>query len=96
MAYGNVQALVKKSDADLDAEVTQSFKDLETLLKKYEDGKDSMGNVKYVDYSTIAAVQRDAGEAPKDSAYTKAQRELSDEVNVSSEALSKVPGKILH
>ncbi|ALN14909.1 iron uptake system protein EfeO [Acidipropionibacterium acidipropionici] len=96
VAYGNVQALVKKSDADLDAEVTQSFKDLETLLKKYEDGKDSMGNVKYVDYSTIAAVQKDAGEAPKDSAYTKAQRELSDEVNVSSEALSKVPGKILH
>ena len=96
VAYGNVQALVKKSDADLDAEVTQSFKDLETLLKKYEDGKDSMGNVKYVDYSTIAAVQKDAGEAPKDSAYTKAQRELSDEVNVSSEALSKLPGKILH
>lgn len=96
VAYGNVQALVKKSDADLDAEVTQSFKDLETLLKKYEDGKDSMGNVKYVDYSTIATVQKDAGEAPKDSAYTKAQRELSDEVNVSSEALSKVPGKILH
>lgn len=96
VAYGNVQALVKKSDADLDAEVTQSFKDLETLLKKYEDGKDSMGNVKYVDYSTIAAIQKDAGEAPKDSAYTKAQRELSDEVNVSSEALSKVPGKILH
>ena len=96
VAYGNVQALVKKSDADLDAEVMQSFKDLETLLKKYEDGKDSMGNVKYVDYSTIAAVQKDAGEAPKDSAYTKAQREFSDEVNVSSEALSKVPGKILH
>ncbi|WP_201270102.1 iron uptake system protein EfeO [Acidipropionibacterium jensenii] len=96
VAYGNVAALVKKADADLDAEVTQSFKDLNSLLAKYQDGKDSMGNVKYVDYSTIAAVQKDAGEAPKDSAYTKAQRTFSDEVNVASEALGKVPGTILH
>ncbi len=96
VTYGNVAALVKKADADLDAEVAQSFKDLNSLLAKYQDGKDSMGNVKYVDYSTIAAVQKDAGEAPKDSAYTKAQRTFSDEVNVASEALGKVPGTILH
>ncbi len=96
VAYGNVQSLVKKSDPDLDAQVSQSFKDLDALLKKYQNGKDSMGNVTYVDYSTIAAVQKDAGEAPKDSDYTKQQREFSDEVNVASEALGKVPGTILH
>jgi iron uptake system component EfeO len=96
VAYGNVQPLVKKADPDLNAQVVQSYKDLDALLKKYEDGKDSMGNVKYVDYSTIASVQKDAGTAPKDSDYTAKQREFSDAVNVSSEALGKVPGKVLH
>lgn len=96
VAYGNVQPLVKEADPDLNAQVSQSFKDLDALLAKYEDGKDSMGNVRYVDYSTIAAVQKDAGTAPKDSAYTAKQREFSDAVNVSAEALGKVPGKVLH
>lgn len=96
VAYGNVQALVKRSDADLAAQISQSFKDLDALLAKYQSGKDSMGNVTYADYSTIASVQKDAGQAPKDSSYTAKQREFSDDVNVASEALSKVPGKVLH
>ena len=40
-------------------------------------------------------MQKDAGEAPKDSDYTEAQQELSDAVNALSEPLSQVSGTIL-
>ena len=49
-----------------------------------------------MDYSTVAAVQEDAGEAPSDAEYTDAQREFADAVNALSESLSKVAGVVLH
>lgn len=96
VAYGTVQELVRRADADLDAEIEQAFEDLDARLARHRDGKDSEGNPRWVDYSRIASVQKDAGEAPRASSYTEEQRKLSDEVNVLSEKLSKVAGTILH
>jgi len=45
--------------------------------------------------STIASVQKDAGETPDKNAYTDTQRKFSDAVNALSESLSKVAGTIL-
>lgn len=96
VAYGNVEDIVKTNDTDLATQITERFKTVDDLLAKYEDGKTADGATKYVDYSTIAAVQKNAGEAPSDTDYTKAQRELSDAVNALSESLSQVAGTVLH
>ncbi|ETJ04767.1 MAG: PbrT family lead (Pb2+) uptake porter, partial [Actinomyces urogenitalis DORA_12] len=61
-----------------------------------EDGTPADGATKYVDYSTIAEVQVNAGEAPSDTDYTDVQREFSDAVNALSESLSQVAGTVLH
>ena len=48
-----------------------------------------------MDYSTIASVQKDAGETPDKNSYTDVQRKFSDAVNALSESLSQVAGTIL-
>ncbi len=96
VAYGNVQKLVENADADLASTIDQQFSDVQTELDKYKDGTTPDGGPKFVDYSTIAAVQKDAGEAPTDADYTEHQREISTKVNALSESLSKIAGTILH
>ena len=95
MAYGNVEKLVEAEDPELAKKITTNLDAVKQVLKKYQDGKDDEGNILYQDYSKVAAVQKDAGEAPKDSDYTEAQQELSDAVNALSEPLSQVSGTIL-
>lgn len=96
VAYGNVQDLVKAKDADLDTSLGEKFDAVQKELDKHVDGKTPDGAPKYVDYSTIAAVQEDAGEAPGDNDFTKEQRAISDVINALAEELSKVAGTILH
>ena len=95
VAYGNVEKLVEAEDPELAKKITTNLDAVKQVLKKYQDGKDDEGNILYQDYSKVAAVQKDAGEAPKDSDYTEAQQELSDAVNALSEPLSQVSGTIL-
>ena len=95
VAYGNVEKLVEAQDPELAKKITTNLDGVKTVLKKYQTGKDDEGNILYKDYSKVAAVQKDAGEAPKDSDYTEAQQELSDAVNALSEPLSQVSGTIL-
>ena len=96
VAYGNVSPILEQSDADLASEITSGFDKVNGLLAQYESGTTADGATTYVDYSTVAAVQEDAGEAPSDAEYTDAQREFSDAVNTLSESLSKVAGVVLH
>lgn len=96
VAYGNVQKLVAAKDKDLDAKITEQFTAVQTELDKYKDGMTPDGSPRFVDYSTIAAVQEDAGEAPSEDDYTPQQKEISTVVNALSESLSKVAGTILH
>lgn len=96
VSYGNVEKLVEKQDPDLATKITDNLDKVNALLEAQEDGKDDDGNIVYKDYATIATVQKDAGEAPKDSAYTKTQQEFSDAVNALSEPLAHVSGTILH
>lgn len=96
VAYGNVQKLVTAKDADLDKTITDQFQAVQTELDKYKDGTTPDGSPRFVDYSTIAAVQKDAGEAPGEDDYTPEQKAISTVVNALSESLSKVAGTILH
>lgn len=96
VAYGCVQALVTAADPDLDAEITERFDAVQAELDRHRDGTTPDGEPAFVDYSTIAAVQEDAGETPGDDAYTDAQRAISDVVSALSESLSRVAGTILH
>lgn len=96
VAWGNVMELVKAKDAQLVTTIESQFGEVQRVLDTHRAGTTPDGGPKFVDYSTIAAVQKDAGEAPADSAYTPAQRELSTVVNALSESLSKVAGLILH
>ena len=96
VAYGNVQAIVEKNDADLATKIDEGLKKVNDLIAAQENGTTADGATKYVGYSTIAAVQVNAGEAPSDADYTDAQREFSDAVNALSESLSQVAGTVLH
>lgn len=96
VAYGNVQAIVEKNDADLATKIDEGLKKVNDLIAAHEDGTTADGATKYVDYSTIAEVQVNAGEAPSDTDYTDVQREFSDAVNALSESLSQVAGTVLH
>lgn len=96
VAWGNVMPLVQARDADLVTTIEGQFEDVQVELDKHKDGTTPDGGPSFVDYSTIAAVQKDAGEAPSDTAYTRAQRDLSTKVNALSESLSQVAGIILH
>ncbi|MCD1286392.1 MULTISPECIES: iron uptake system protein EfeO [unclassified Brevibacterium] len=96
VAYGNVEKLVEEQDPDLAKRITHNLDKVNELLEKQTDGKDDDGNVFYKDYSKVASVQKDAGEAPKDTDYTKTQQEFSDAVNALSEPLSRVSGTVLH
>ena len=95
VAYGNVEELVKKKDAKLAEKITTQFAAVEKLVAAEASGKASNGQPTYVDYSTIASVQKDAGETPDKNAYTDVQRKFSDAVNALSESLSKVAGTVL-
>ena len=95
VAYGNVEELVKKKDAKLAEKITTQFAAVEKLVAAEVSGKASNGQPTYVDYSTIASVQKDAGETPDKNAYTDTQRKFSDAVNALSESLSKVAGTVL-
>lgn len=96
VAYGNVQALVVAKDEALDKDISERFDTVQAELDKHTDGTTPDGEPAFVDYSTIASVQEDAGEAPGDDSYTDAQRAISDAVNALSESLSQVAGTILH
>jgi iron uptake system component EfeO len=96
VAYGNVQAIVQDKDKKMDASITEKFDAVQKELDQYTDGKSPDGDPAFVDYSSIASVQKDAGTAPGDGDYTKKQRAISDSVNAISEELSQVAGVVLH
>ncbi|MBY0794208.1 iron uptake system protein EfeO [Corynebacterium parakroppenstedtii] len=102
VAYGNVADLVKKKDADLDKKITRAFDKVNKLIDEQKTGEvtglgDGFdGDPTYKPYDEIATVQKDAGEAPKESDYTDTQRDFSDAINGLSEPLSQVAGTILH
>lgn len=89
VAYGNVEKLVEDQDPDLAERITHNLDKVKGLLKKQEDGKDDDGNVLYQDYSKVATVQKDAGEAPKDTDYTR--RRNSTNTYGSSPATTRPP-----
>lgn len=95
VAYGTVQTLTENADADLAATIDERFAAVQAELDQHVDGTSPDGEPAYVDYSTIAAVQEDAGEAPGEDAYTEAQRALSRTINALAESLSQVAGAIL-
>lgn len=96
VAWGNVAALVQAKDAALAQTIEDQLAAVQAELDQHRDGTSPDGGARFVDYSTIAAVQKDAGEAPGDGDYTPAQRSLSTVVSALSESLSKVAGIILH
>ncbi|WP_129660233.1 iron uptake system protein EfeO [Rothia uropygialis] len=96
VAYGNVADLVKDKDPKLAEKIESNFESVKSLINEQSTGKDEGGNTLFKDYSQIASVQKEAGEVPKDSAYTDLQRKFSDAVNALSEPLSKIAGTILH
>ena len=95
VAYGNVEDLMKKKDSKLAEKITTQFKAVEDLVAAQASGQTADGQKTYVDYSTIASVQKDAGETPDKNSYTDVQRKFSDAVNALSESLSQVAGTIL-
>lgn len=95
VAYGNVAKIVEKEKPELASIIEDRFDAVQKELKKHQDGTWEDGSPRYVDYSTIAAVQKDAGQTPGDDDYTKDQRALSDAVNALSEELAKVPSVVL-
>jgi len=95
VAYGNVEDLMKKKDSKLAEKITTQFKTVEDLVAAQANGQTADGQKTYVDYSTIASVQKDAGETPDKNSYTDVQRKFSDAVNALSESLSQVAGTIL-
>ncbi|VEI17468.1 Uncharacterised protein [Actinomyces viscosus] len=86
---------MKKKDAKLAEKITSQFKAVEDLVAAQATGETADGRKTYKDYSTIASVQKDAGEAPDKNSYTDVQRKFSDAVNALSESLSKVVGTVL-
>lgn len=96
VAYGNVADLVRAKDADLAQSIEKNLEAVKSLIKEQSTGRDEDGNLTFKDYSQIAAVQKNAGDAPKTSDYTEVQRKFSDAVNALSEPLSKIAGTILH
>ena len=95
VAYGNVEDLMKKKDSKLAEKITTQFKAVEDLVAAQANGQTADGQKTYADYSTIASVQKDAGETPDKNSYTDVQRKFSDAVNALSESLSQVAGTIL-
>ena len=95
VAYGNVEDIVKKKDSALAGKITSQFKTVDELVAAHVSGKTEDGKDTYVDYSTIATVQKDGGEAPDKNSYTEEQRKFSDAVNALSESLSNVAGLVL-
>lgn len=96
VAYGNVKAIVERNNAQLAEQIDTRFASVNELIAAQVSGTTADGATTYVDYSTIAVVQKNAGEAPSDSEYTQAQRDFSDAVNALSESLSQVAGTVLH
>ncbi|MDO5645144.1 MAG: iron uptake system protein EfeO [Dermabacter sp.] len=96
VAWGNVAPIVEKNDPALAKDIAGGFESVQGELDTYRDGEDADGDPTFVDYSTIASVQEDAGQAPVESDYTDAQRKLSRAVNALSEDLSKVAAVVLH
>lgn len=96
VAFGNVKDIVVKNDPDLAKKIEEQFAEVDKQIAAHVSGTTSEGQNTYVDYSTIAAVQEDAGEAPKDADYTDVQRKFSDAVNALSESLSNVASNVLH
>ena len=95
VAYGNVEDIVKKKEPELAEKITSQFKAVDDLVAAHVSGKTADDQDTYVDYSTIATVQKDGGEAPDANSYTEEQRKFSDAVNALSESLSQLPGIIL-
>ncbi|MDN5820842.1 MAG: EfeM/EfeO family lipoprotein [Brachybacterium sp.] len=95
VAYGNVQKIVEKEDPELAQEIADGFDAVQEELSAHQAGEWEDGTPRYVDYSTVATVQEDAGQTPKDSDYTDAQRELSVAVNALSDELAQVPAVVL-
>ena len=95
VAYGNVEDIVKKKKPELAEQITPQFKAVEDLIAAHVSGKTEDGQDTYADYSTIATVQKDGGEAPDAGSYTEVQRKFSDAVNALSESLSQVTGIVL-
>lgn len=95
VAYANVAPIVEQSDPDLAEEIDERFKVVEDLLAQHREGETDDGEPLYPDYSEIASVQEDAGEAPDDGSYTEDQRAFSDAVNALSESLSNVSATVL-
>lgn len=96
VAYGNVKAIVEKNNADLAKQIDERLKKVNELIDAQASGTTADGQTTYVDYSTIAAVQKNAGETPSDADYTDVQKQFSDAVNALSESLSQVAGTVLH
>lgn len=96
VAYGNVKAIVEKNDSALAQEIDERLATVNELIDAQATGTTADGQTTYVDYSTIAAVQVNAGETPSDTDYTKVQKQFSDAVNALSESLSQVAGTVLH
>lgn len=95
VAYGNVQKIVEKEDPELAQEIADDFDAVQEELSAHQDGEWEDGTPRYVDYSTVATVQEDAGQAPKDSDYTDAQRDLSVAVTALADQLAQVPAVVL-
>ncbi|MBV7411368.1 EfeM/EfeO family lipoprotein [Dermabacteraceae bacterium TAE3-ERU27] len=95
VAYGNVKPLVEAKDPKLAEKIDAGFKEIQGMLDSHRNGEVD-GVPTFVDYSTIAAVQKDAGVAPGDADYTAEQRKFSDAVNGLAENLAKVQGIVLH
>ena len=58
----NVEDIVKKKDSTLAEKITSQFKTVDELVAEHKSGQTAEGQDTYVDYSTIATVQKDAGE----------------------------------
>lgn len=96
VAYGNVKAIVAKNDSALAKEIDERLATVNELIDAQATGTTADGQTTYVDYSTIAAVQVNAGETPSDTDYTQVQKQFSDAVNALAESLSRVAGTVLH
>lgn len=96
VAYGNVADLVRKKDPALAESIESNLETVKALIEEQVSGRTDDGTETFRDYSLVAAVQKDAGEAPDASAYTETQRKFSDAVNALSEPLSKIAGTVLH
>lgn len=95
VAYGNVQKIVETKDPELARTIAERFDAVQEELSTHESGEWEDGTPRYVDYSTVAAVQEDAAQPPRDSDYTQEQRALSVAVTALGDELAKVPAVVL-